>query len=87
MPASMGVRSGNGTSLDASSHRRTAKLHMSAALVLICFGERLSASGAIHSGWYILPLSWKENRQSAMFTRAQSSSSEMQSIWKAVEPP
>lgn len=82
IPASIGVSSGNGISLDASSHRSIAKLHMSAALVLICLGDLVSASGAIHCGWYILPFSWNENRQSAMLMRAHSSSSETQSICK-----
>ena len=51
MPASIGDRSGKGTSLVLSSQRRTAKLHMSAAFELMVLGDLFSASGAIHCGW------------------------------------
>lgn len=37
-PASIGVRSANGTSLVAISHKVTAKLHMSAALTFSSLG-------------------------------------------------
>jgi hypothetical protein len=47
IPASMGVKWPKGTSRVASSHRRVAKLHMSAAFVLIVFGDLQRASGAI----------------------------------------
>jgi len=51
IPASMGERSGKGISLDDSSHSRTAKLHMSAALVLMVLGDFDRDSGDIHWGW------------------------------------
>ena len=59
MPASMGARSLNGSSLVAISQRRTAKLHMSAARRLISLEDLARASGATHWGWYCLPFSWK----------------------------
>merc|ERR1711915_639576 len=52
IPASIGERSPNGTSLVASSHSKTA-LHISAARMLMSEGFLDMASGAIHVGWYI----------------------------------
>lgn len=75
IPHSMGERSAKGTSLVASSHKRTAKLHMSLASKLISEDLLLRASGDIHAGSYMRPTSWKENFESAIFTRAVRSSS------------
>ena len=74
------IKCGLVSHLVANSQRRMAKLHMSAARVLMTLGDFISASGAVHWGWCILPLSWKLNRASAILTRATNSSSARQSI-------
>ncbi len=72
----MGESSGKGSSLVAISQRRTAKLHMSEARVLISEGDFNRDSGEDHCGWWCLPRSWKEKRASAMLIRATTSSSD-----------